>query len=63
MERCKFPDGVVFKPDGVNEIDACEYELIESYENVTVEILRCKNCGHIEVVWKKQYDTEQITDL
>jgi len=60
MDKCKFPDGMVVKPDGVNELDPCVYEEIESYRNVTVHIFKCKNCGHIEIEWEKQEDTEEI---
>lgn len=58
--KCKGPDGVVFKPDGEHELDPCIYEDIEMYTNVTVVISRCINCGHIEISWMKQEDTEQI---
>ena len=45
-----------------HDIDPCEYELIEAYRNVTVEVLRCKKCGHVELSWKRQDNTEVITD-
>lgn len=48
MKKCEFPDGVVIKPDGENELDPCFYEEIEKWENVTVVVLKCKKCGHIE---------------
>lgn len=60
--KCTLPDGIVFKPDGVNELDPCIYEEIEQYKNVTVHILRCKKCGHIEIEWERQEDTERIDD-
>lgn len=56
--KCSFGDGVVIKPDGVNELDPCFYETIEIHRNVTVEILRCQTCGHIEIVWHRQ-DAEE----
>lgn len=48
MPKCQFPDGITIKPDGVNELDPCIYEEVEKWENVTVIILKCKRCGHIE---------------
>lgn len=59
--KCSFPDGIMIKPDGVNEIDPCVYEEIERYKNVTVTISRCKKCGHIDVSWEKQDNTETVT--
>lgn len=52
--KCTFGDEITritIKPDGANEVDPCLYEEIETYENVTVHILRCVRCGHIEVEW------------
>ena len=57
MEKCKFPDGITIKPDGENELDPCCYETVEIYHNVTVEVLRCKKCGNIDIVWRRQEDT------
>ena len=54
MNRCRFPDGVVIKPDGVNELDPCLYEEIETVEHCTVHILRCRRCGHIEIEWERE---------
>ena len=61
MEKCKFSKGVIVKPNGVNELDPCIYEDIECYKNVTVTISRCTVCGHIEISWKRQEDTEEVT--
>lgn len=58
MAKCSFPDGVVIKPDGIHELDPCVYETIETHRNVTVKVLRCKKCGHLEVSWYKQENTE-----
>lgn len=60
MSKCQFPDGMVIKPDGVNELDPCEYEVVEAYRNVTIEVLRCRKCGHTEVSWRRQEDTEEL---
>lgn len=62
MEKCCFPDGMVIKPDGVNELDPCIYEEVERYRNVTVSVMRCKKCGHVEVSWTRQENTEEVTE-
>ena len=58
--KCSFGEGITIKPDGINELDPCEFEEIEKYANVTVTISRCKKCGRIDIAWEKQDDTEQI---
>ena len=58
--KCKFPDGVTVKPDSIHELDPCVYKEIDRYENVTVSILRCKKCGHIEIEWKRQPNTKRV---
>ncbi len=58
--KCCWPEGMVIKPDGVNELDPCVYEDIEMYTNVTVIVSRCKNCGNIDIRWIRQEDTEEI---
>lgn len=60
MEKCKFPEGVTIKPDGIHELDPCEYEQVAVYKNVTIEVLRCVRCGHIEISWVKQDNTEIV---
>lgn len=60
MHKCEFPNGMVIKPDGVNELDLCIYEVVENYANVTIEVLRCKNCGHTEISWYRQENTEEL---
>lgn len=58
MKNCSFGDGVVIKPDGVHELDPCLYEDIEIWNNVTVIVSRCVRCGHIEISWIRQENTE-----
>lgn len=58
MPKCQHPNGIIIKPDGVNELDPCVYEDIEVYKNVTVTISRCMNCGNIEISWQRQPETE-----
>lgn len=62
MEKCKFPDGITIRPDGVNELAPCVYEEVERYRNVTVSVMRCKRCGHVEISWLRQEDTEEVTE-
>ena len=60
MDKCCFPPGVIVKPDGVNELDPCVYEEVECYKNVTVHVMRCLRCGHVEISWERQEDTEEV---
>lgn len=59
MHKCKFPDGVVIKPDGINELDPCVYILAEEYKNVTVQVHKCAVCGAIDISWLRQDNTEE----
>ena len=61
--KCQFPDGIVIKPDGKNELDPCVYETVSVLRNVTVEILKCKRCGHMEIAWRRQEDTEEVDEV
>lgn len=58
MKKCSFGDGVTIKPDGINELDPCLYEDIEVWHNVTVIVSRCVRCGHTEISWVEQENTE-----
>ena len=58
MCKCNFPGGVTIKLDSVHELDPCQYKPIEIHRNVTVEVLRCKVCGRVELGWYRQDDTE-----
>lgn len=60
MDKCTFGEGITVKPDGKNELDPCIYKEIETYKNVTVHVLRCEKCGHIEITWERQDDTERL---
>lgn len=59
MHKCSFGDKVI-KPDGTHELDACFYEEVAEYRNVTVVISRCKRCGNVDISWKRQDDTELV---
>ena len=61
--KCSFGDGITVKPDGETELDPCLYQEIKAYENVTVHILRCVRCGHIEVECERQDNTIDITEV
>ena len=58
MNKCSFGDGISIKPDGKNEIDPCIYEDIEMWHNVTVVVSKCIHCGHVEISWMRQDNTE-----
>lgn len=60
MHKCEFPNGMVVKPDGINELDPCDYEEIQRFANVTVSVRRCKKCGNIDIGWYRQEDTEEL---
>jgi len=57
ISKCSFGDGVKILPDGVHELDPCAYKTVEEHKNVTVRVLKCKRCGHIEIEWERQNDT------
>lgn len=60
MCRCKFKNGIVIKPDGIHELDPCQYQEVERYSNVTISIRRCEKCGNIDIAWFRQEDTEEL---
>ena len=60
--KCEFPHGITIKPDGINELDPCVYELVERWGNVTVDVLRCPVCGTVEIMWRKQEDTVDLLE-
>lgn len=62
MKKCSFGKGITIKPDGVNELDPCTYKTIARYRNVTVTIMECTECGHVELSWQWQENTEDATD-
>ena len=46
--------------DGVDEVDPCLYDVIETHRNVTVEVLKCCNCGHVEVSWHEDWGDQEV---
>lgn len=57
--RCVAGEGDITSVNGI-EIDPCRYAVVEAYRNVTVRVLECVNCGHVEVEWTRQENTEDI---
>ena len=60
MANCSHGDGVTVQLNGV-PVDACVYEEIQTFRHVTVHVFRCVRCGHIDIEWERQEDTEEIT--
>ena len=58
MSKCTHGEGIDISIAGI-PVDACDYELIQKVRNVTVEVLKCKKCGHIEIMWRRQENTEE----
>jgi hypothetical protein len=52
-------DGIVIRPDGVNELDPCLYEEIEIHYGCIVHVMRCRRCGHVEISWERGEDYHQ----
>lgn len=59
MNKCTFGEGIIFKPDGVHELDPCVYEETETIHHATVHVLKCKYCGHIEITWSRESTDEE----
>ena len=58
VKKCSLPDGLDIKPDGEHSIDPCTYETKEIHKNVTVIVSQCANCGHIDISWVSQENSE-----
>lgn len=52
-EKCKWPDWLDIRPDGVHSLDPCVYATVETYKNVDVDLDKCQICGHQELSWRK----------
>ena len=44
------------------ELDPCKYETLGYFENVTVEVMRCKLCGKVELSWYRQNNTVELDE-
>lgn len=62
-DKSKFDTSIVFKPDGVHELDQCDFVEDAVYKNVTVQILKCKTCGRISIGWMLQNNTEEVESI
>jgi hypothetical protein len=62
MCRCSYPEGMVIKPDSINELDPCLYETTNIFTNCIVEISKCVRCGNISVTWKRTDRTIEVPD-
>lgn len=60
IHKCRFPGGMVIKPNGVDELTACHFELKQVFQNVTVEVWQCPVCGNVDISWRRQDDTETV---
>lgn len=61
-KKCEFPDGMVIKPDGINELDPCFYKEVEIIHNVTAHVLVCKRCGHVALEFTRQSEWSDEPD-
>lgn len=59
MHKCG-EGSVAFKPDGINPLDPCRYELREVHTNCIVEISVCKKCGHVDISWRRTDETDDF---
>lgn len=50
--------GIVIKPDGIHELSPHKFQEEMKLKNVTVQILRCKDCGEVSIGWYRQTNTE-----
>lgn len=55
--KCDMGNVKLVAPNG-HEIDPCLYEVVEEHDNCHVEVLRCKYCGHVEISWRKENESE-----
>jgi Zn ribbon nucleic-acid-binding protein len=57
--KCRRFKDIVIQPDGQNELNPCKYDEVSRYENVTVSVLKCRRCGHIEIELHRQPNTTE----
>ena len=49
---------ITIKPDGIHDLSPHKFKLDQRLRNVTIEILRCEECGEVSIGWYRQEDTE-----
>lgn len=59
-DKCSWGEGITIKPDGNHILDPCIYKDTTIYYNATVIISKCIKCGHVEISWTAQNNTEKI---
>ncbi len=57
MNKCSHGDGVTVQVNGV-PVDACVFEDVKKYRNVTVIVIKCKYCERVSHAWILQDNTE-----
>lgn len=55
-------NGITIKPDGIHELSPHKFKLEQKLRNVTIEILRCEECGEVSIGWYRQEDTEEVEE-
>lgn len=55
-------DRITIKPDGIHELDQCDFVEVEKLANVTVQILQCRTCGRISIGWLRQPNTINLLE-
>ena len=61
MCKCKYREGMELKIGDI-PVDPCLYETEKILTNCTVELTRCKNCGHYEISWYRTATTEEVPE-
>lgn len=62
MCKCKFPNGIIIKPDGINELDPCIYQTQQVIVGAIVVVSKCERCGNIDISWIRTEDTIEIPE-
>lgn len=52
--KCHFPEGITIRPNGVDPLDPCIYDVVETHYDCMVNVLRCRKCGHTEIEWSER---------